>query len=199
MLVLCLQLAAAVLKLEDELTKLIKTIGSALLKDATPDDLAMMSQLSASATGANGTDSTSEFGRLQRLPGFARLQRMLFYNLMTARPDISAQNIRIEHIGKTKPPKCTYGPASHFEDPAPVPGRKIARASYGGAHSSSDKHLQRADSEGELANNGELDENGALSAAAEPALGRATIKSISKLIYERDHNRPVAVVDAASL
>jgi hypothetical protein len=31
------------MKLEEELVKLIKLTGSALLKDATPDDLAMLS------------------------------------------------------------------------------------------------------------------------------------------------------------
>ena len=75
------KLSDAILKLEDEVTKLIKTIGSALLKDATPEDLALMSQLSAAS---GGNDSNSEFARLQRLPGFSRLQRQLFYNLMTA-------------------------------------------------------------------------------------------------------------------
>jgi hypothetical protein len=169
-----LQLADAILKLEDEVTKLIKTIGSALLKDATPEDLALMSQLSAAS---GGNDTNSEFGRLQRLPGYSRLQRQLFYNLMTARPDVSHQNIRIDHVGRVKQPRATYGPASHFEDPAPVVTRKLGRTDdYDG------KGLTRGDSQGELGGDDE-----------EPALGRATIKSISKLIYERDHNKPPVV------
>lgn len=170
------------LKLEDELTKLIKAIGAALLKDATPEDLALMSQLSA-ASGSN--DTNSEFGRLQRLPGYSRLQRQLFFNLMTARPDVTQQNIRIEHVGKVKQPRCTYGPASHYEDPVPVSDRKLGR----GGEQSSERNLTRAISDNELAEAEGVD--------ADPALGRATIKNISKLIFERDHNKPIhAPVDS---
>lgn len=163
------------MKLDDEVTKLIKTIGSALLKDATPEDLALMSQLSAAS---GGNDAHSEFARLQRLPGYSRLQRQLFYNLMTARPDVSAQNIRIDNVGKVKPPRSTRGPASHFEDPTPTSVRKLGRT-----HDLEDRSLARDNSAGEL-------EEGAVE--EEPALGRATIKSISKLIIERDHNKPIA-------
>lgn len=98
------QLGDAILKLEEEVIKLIKLIGSALLKDATPDDLAMISQQqqqqSNAVTASNGGTSeatNSEFNRLQRLPGFSRMQRQLFYNMMTARPDISDQNVRIDN------------------------------------------------------------------------------------------------------
>jgi hypothetical protein len=170
-----LQLADAIFKLEDELTKLIKAIGSALLKDATPEDLALMSQLSAAS---GGNDANSEFGRLQRLPGYSRLQRQLFYNLMTARPDVSQQNIRIDHVGKVKQPRCTYGPAAHFEDPTPVSTNRFGRASH-----EAEGTMNRTESELDLADT-----------ESEPALGRATIKNISKLIYERDHNKVAPVV-----
>lgn len=155
------------LKLEDELAKLIKTIGSALLKDATPEDLALMSQQSAAANN----DANSEFGRLQRLPGYSRLQRQLFYNLMTAQPDVSQHNIRIDHIGRVKAPKTTNGPASHFEDPATSTGRSKLGKTTTDAHS--ERAFMRTDVLGE-----EVD-------TEEPALGRATIKNISKLICER--------------
>lgn len=176
----------AILKLEDEVTKLIKTIGSALLKDATPEDLALMSQLSAAS---GGNDSNSEFARLQRLPGFSRLQRQLFYNLMTARPDVSQQNIRIEHVRKVKEPRTTFGPSSHFEDTDQLllldTSRKFGRGSL--TAELDEKMLHNIDSEENL---GQDDE--------EPALGRATIKSISKLIYERDHNKPITAPTSAS-
>ena len=157
-----------------------------------------MSQQSAATSGPNGADTNSEFGRLQRLPGYSRLQRQLFFNLMTARPDVSQQNIRIDHVGRIKQPKSTYGPASHYEDPTPVSVRRFAgQHGYGtGAHpnnnNNSDKNvtaMQRYDSEADLAGDTSI----------EPALGRATIKNISKLIFERDHNRPIPVIDAASL
>lgn len=172
-----MQLADAVLKLEDELTKLIKTIGSALLKDATPEDLALMSQQSA-ASGSN--DANSEFGRLQRLPGYSRLQRQLFYNLMTARPDVSQQNIRIDHVGRAKQPKTTNGPASHYEEPMQSTIRKLGKTT--GALS--ERNFARLDSGG----------HEVVDPLEEPALGRATIKNISKLICERDNGRPAPVI-----
>ncbi len=173
------------MKLEDELAKLIKTIGSALLKDATPEDLALMSQQSA-ASGSN--DATSEFGRLQRLPGYSRLQRQLFYNLMTARPDVSQQNIRIDFVGKVKPPKTTNGPASHYEDPAlAVSVRRMGRTFAG---QGSERNLVRSDSAAAVASAAE-------DALEEPALGRATIKNISKLICERDNGKPAAMQDSS--
>lgn len=98
-LILLLQLGDSILKVEDEVTKLIKIIGVALLKDASADDLALMGanpSASASAPSAGGAEASSEFGRLTRLPGFSRMQRGLFYNLMTARPDVSEGNIRMK-------------------------------------------------------------------------------------------------------
>jgi hypothetical protein len=43
------------------------------------------------------SDANSEFSRLQRTPGYTRLKRRLFYNLMNAVPDHSPRNIRIDH------------------------------------------------------------------------------------------------------
>jgi hypothetical protein len=65
-------LGDAVIKLEEELIKLIKFTGSALMKDATPDDLALMSQQQPNATTI-AVDSNSEFSRLQRMPGYVVL------------------------------------------------------------------------------------------------------------------------------
>lgn len=152
------------MKLEDELTKLIKVIGSALLKDATPDDLAVMSQQTNAP--AASAEANSEFGRLQRLPGFSRMQRQLFFNLMTAKPDISEGNIRIEQAAKTKKPKSSDGISPR------------ARRGIQGEKSTSSF---------------DEDENNSFNATAvlddhneEPSLGRFTIKNISKLIIDRD-------------
>jgi len=103
------QLPDAVLKLDDELTKLIKIIGTALMKDATPEDLAVM------ASGSPGGVS-SEFSRMQKLPGYSRLQRQLFFNLMTAQPDITQRNIRVERLKTKKQPASFAGPAGQYGD-----------------------------------------------------------------------------------
>jgi hypothetical protein len=150
--------------LEDELTKLIKLIGSALLKDATPDDLAVMSQQSNSSSNA---EANSEFGRLQRLPGFSRMQRQLFFNLMTAKPDISDGNIRIDQTNKAKKPKSSDGISP-----------RVRRGIQG------DKSSSSFEEEGE--NNNFTTSAVLEDRNEEPSLGRFTIKNISKLIIDRD-------------
>lgn len=141
--------------MEDEVTKLIKLIASALLKDATPDDLAIMSQQTGSAS-----DTNSEFGRLQRLPGFARMQKQLFFNMMTARQDVSGQNIRVEQ------------PTKKGGD---VVSNRVRMANM--------KSLQKS--------SGTLEEDRTdgfpdSETGEERALGRDTIKNISRLIVDRD-------------
>lgn len=143
------------MKLEDEVTKLIKLIASALLKDATPDDLAIMSQQSGAAADAN-----SEFARLQRLPGFARMQKQLFFNMMTARQDLSGQNIRVDQQQKK--------------------GVEVAPARVRMANM---KSLQKSSASFEEGKGHGLTDP---ETGDEPALGRDTIKNISRLIVDRD-------------
>ncbi len=147
------------------MTKLIKVIGSALLKDATPDDLAVMSQQSNAPS--NNAEANSEFGRLQRLPGFSRMQRQLFFNLMTAKPDVSEGNIRIEQAVKAKKPKSSDGISPR------------ARRGIQGEKSSG-SFDEVAESNNFTATAVLEDHN------EEPSLGRSTIKNISKLIIDRD-------------
>jgi hypothetical protein len=168
-------LGDAILKLEDEITKLIKVIGVALLKDATPDDLATISQQSAApAAGQNASsDTQSEFGRLQRLPGFTRMQRQLFFNLMTAKPDVSEQNVRIDQQRIVNKPQQSKLENNNIG--------QSPRAKRG---------LQSQLSSGTLPS--QSDEFNAVLKYDDPeevSLDRNTIKSISRLIYERDHNK----------
>jgi hypothetical protein len=167
------QLGDAILKLEDEVIKLIKVIGSALLKDATQDDLAVITQQSNSNSAGNN-DAHSEFGRLQRLPGFSRMQRQLFFNMMTARPDMSDQNIRV-----VKPKK----PAEPSVQIAAAPRNK--KNYIAGQMSSSSLPSDTSDNP----------EAFKLIGTEEPAMGRTTIKNISKLIVERDSTKNKQNID----
>ncbi|RYG69818.1 hypothetical protein EON64_01770 [archaeon] len=169
------QLGDAILKLEDELTKLIKVIGVALLKDATPDDLAMMSQqsngagASAGQSGqAGGNEANSEYGRLTRLPGFSRMQRQLFFNLMTAKPDISEHNIRIDQ-------KVSKPTANKASEPSP----RVKRG------------MVQQQSTSTLNSSQPIEDFGGVTFEdpREMSLDRNTIKNISKLIYERDQGK----------
>lgn len=96
------QLPDAVHKLEDEIAKIIKYIGTAIIKDATPDDLAALTTNNTSSKQESKQDKenhsqdvNSEIGRIRKLPGYQRLQRQLFVNLMSAKQDITERNVRI--------------------------------------------------------------------------------------------------------
>ena len=71
-----------------------------MLKDATPEDIASTqaigNQSVSGGTGNGGSKNNSEIGRLQKLPGFYRLQKQIFYNLMSAKHEHLDQNIRVK-------------------------------------------------------------------------------------------------------
>ena len=97
------QLPDVVHKLEDEIARLIKQIGEKMLKDATQEDLANMSSSIQEFGAHNNNDNTaSETSRLHKLPGYNRLQRQLFNNLMSAVPDDSTANVRVNTLHRYK-------------------------------------------------------------------------------------------------
>jgi hypothetical protein len=146
------QLPDAVHKLEDEVSKLIKAIDVAMLKDATSEDLATLSQQS--------TEGLSEIARLQQLPGFAKIKKTLFYNLMSARPDTSDQNVRCIPSDTRK--NNDWGEGMY--NPVPPQLKKY------GQHEKSSQDFRDFNIAGNT---------------SQP-LDRDIIKSISKLIIERD-------------
>lgn len=133
------------------------------MKDATPDDLAIMSQQSGTAS-----DTNSEFGRLQRLPGFARMQKQLFFNMMTARQDLSGQNVRVDQPKKGE-----------------VVSPRVRMSNMKSLQKSSGSFAEDAD------NNGLPDPE----TGEEQALGRDTIKNISRLIVDRDAPKVRAIME----
>jgi hypothetical protein len=176
-----LQLPDAVHKLEDEISKLIKTIDTAMLKEATTEDLASIGQQGAgnSSSSATAEGQLSEMDRLQKLPGYDRLQRQLFYNLMTARPDISDVNIRV-HLKKKSP----YGTSPGKQSRAAAIGALLS-STYAASVAAADHAAM------EEANNTVTQLNEARPGepiADTQAIDRATIKNISKLIIEKDPN-----------
>jgi hypothetical protein len=109
---------------------------------------------------------------------------------MTARPDISDSNVRIEDIAnlKLRHPKTTGGgmvaqstavaPVQHFNNVAFIGGPSRGKKTSAGGG------MQKA-SEGEAED--WMDAN--FEDPAHGALDRSTIKSISRLIYERDTSK----------
>ena len=146
------QLPDAVHRLEDEVSKLIKAIDAAMLKDATSEDLATLSQQS--------TEGLSEIARLQQLPGFAKIKKTLFYNLMSARPDTSDQNVRCIPTDTRK--NNDWGEGMY--NPVPPQLKKY------GQHEKSSQDFRDFNIAGNT---------------SQP-LDRDIIKSISKLIIDRD-------------
>lgn len=155
-------------KLEDEISKLIKTVDTALLKEATVEDLAAMS----SQQSASGPDQQSEIVRLQKLPGFSRLQRQLFFNLMSARPDTSDSNVRIAAAEAKRLNDTELGQYEIVQPPV----RKNAALN-------SNVHI--------LGGGAPDSPAAGASGGVNDSLDRATIKKISKLIVERDASKGI--------
>jgi hypothetical protein len=76
--------------------KLIKLIGERMLKDATAEDISSMSASVQEYSNMQSAESVSETSRLHKLPGYGRLQKQLFLNLMSAIPDDTDTNIRVK-------------------------------------------------------------------------------------------------------
>lgn len=196
------QLPDAILKLEDEISKLIKFISSAMMKDATPEDLAFLSQQNSSSSsgqggtgagGSTGTDSQSEVGKLQTLPGYSRLQRTLFYNLMSARPDISDKNIRINR--PTSNSNNAYGSGSNNNNQDGSKYNSINKKAYdtNGNNQASSSTLGGKDDDFRLAS------QTGMRAISAPLMDRDTVKSVSQLVIDRDESKFLAmkVIDAS--
>ena len=169
------QLPDAVNKLEDEIAKLIKSIDTAMLKDATSDDLTAMQTQSQTASDSHGENS-SEVARLQKLPGFKRLKKQLFINLMSARPDNSNVNVRVDAIEVQKHNDTELG---HFSDFVPL-------MSKGGSKNAASTNSLGTGIASELSSQGKGPGKGKGPGHANVALDRDTVKKISKLVIERD-------------
>ncbi len=172
------QVADAVRKLEDEVAKSIKIIQASLLKEATPEDLALASSLPTSARDT----TASELMRLHKVPGYGKLKTLLFYNLMSSQADNSQYNIRIEPKDKKL--------NSEFSDPDPRDnkGGENKKGKNGGNNHRSSSTSFGTDKEDDLMaamlsnNPGDGGQQGYQHAT----LDRDTIKNIAKLFVDKD-------------
>lgn len=69
-----------------------------MLKDATAEDISNMSASVQEYNNIQTAETTSETSRLHKLPGYHRLEKQLFFNLMSAVPDSSEKNIRVQPV-----------------------------------------------------------------------------------------------------
>jgi hypothetical protein len=69
-----------------------------MVKDATAEDISNMSTSVQEYNNIQTAETTSETSRLHKLPGYHRLEKQLFFNLMSAVPDSSEKNIRVQPV-----------------------------------------------------------------------------------------------------
>lgn len=86
------QLLDAIHKLDDEIGKVVKQTSALLMRDSSAEDVAVASQSMQSGFSDN---TKSEIQRLQEMPGYSRLQKQVFYNLMTANKGSDDVNVRV--------------------------------------------------------------------------------------------------------
>jgi hypothetical protein len=168
------QLADCIHKLIDEVSKLIKNIGTLIIKDATPDDLALLTANTSKNEKENGSAAEqSEIGKIRKLPGYQRLQRQLFVNLMSARQDVTDKNVRI-YSGVRN--------AASEHDNSVRPDTVYSHA--GGEHES---HSHGDTDRGTSAQEGGRAE--ASNKSSNDPLDRNTVKSISVMILDKNNAR----------
>ena len=157
------QLPDALHKLDDEISRLIKMIGEILLRDATPEDLA--AALDQTGTEGQGRDDRSESARLRKLPGFSRLQKQLWVNMMSAQPDSTVKNVRVPtEVGRAN------------TNLHPPDSQQRNSMNMGGLYSGSYDGGSNSDNVGIPSYVNDVDFS----------LDRGTIKDISKMVVERD-------------
>lgn len=132
-----------------------------MLKDATPEDLLLLSQSQASSTPA----SESEIARLQKLPGFSKMQRTLFFNMMAAKPDNSDSNVRVSAAESRR---------GHKEETS-------VTKSHGHGHLQLSLGTRSLEVQPEMEDEHSPEKNG-----EDSSLDRTTVKNISNLVIERD-------------
>lgn len=88
------QIPETVNQLIEEINTFVKSIETALLKEASPDELKEYED-SMNQGLVNRTSRSSGIEHLHSHPSFNKLNALLFHNLITARPDISNDNVRV--------------------------------------------------------------------------------------------------------
>lgn len=142
----------------------------------------MLSQQSSQQAANN--DSKSEVGKLQVLPGYSRMQRALFFNLMSARPDVSEKNIRIRIAegGDNHKKQINFGEGTGggADDNPGISGHKNKSKSPGVESSST---LGMKDDDLRLPTTSQS------KAIVVPLMDRDTVKNVSKLVIDRDYQK----------
>lgn len=182
------QLADCIHKLIDEVSKLIKNIGTLIIKDATPDDLALLTANTTQNKNEKESGSAaeqSEICKIRKLPGYQRLQRQLFVNLMSARQDVTDKNVRIysnvhtvatEHDSNVRPDTVHSHVGGEHESHA----HAHAHVHSGdGSNGHGGGGTQEGNRPGESTNKSSND-----------PLDRNTVKSISVMILDKNNARP---------
>jgi hypothetical protein len=195
------QIPDAVYKLEDEISKLIKSIDTAMLKEATAEDLAAIggsegmvgAPTSPGAAGGEGQTS-SEIARLQKLPGFSRLTRKVYSNIMCARPDVSDRNVRVRTLAM----RLEMEEDADAQNVAGKRNMDLSRhfSAGGGRGSKGSGLFSTASGIGGAASAVSIEADGTPASGVQnqfyckpgehPLLDRDTLKKISHLVMERD-------------
>ena len=177
------QLADCLHKLIDEVSKLIKNIGTLIIKDATPDDLALLTANTTQNKNEKESGSTaeqSEICKIRKLPGYQRLQRQLFVNLMSARQDVTDKNVRIysdirnsaTEVESTTRPDTVHSHAGGDHE----------------SHSHSHSH-GHGDSDRGVSSAQEGNKIESANKSSNDPLDRNTVKSISVMILDKNNAR----------
>ena len=130
---------------------------------------------------AGYSESQSEIERLQKLPGFGRLEKRIFYNLMTAQKQSNDNNIRVSSV-LTKDSSSTDLNGSV----RPGMGTKVRMLIASPEHNNDESVLGSSESDTDILQRGEVMRNLHSTIDGGDFVDRAKLKEISQLIIDRD-------------
>ncbi len=175
-----LQLPDAVARLHSEILKYFKEISQSMLKEATPEEMMQIS--------GEDDEKQSQIDKLHGLPGFSKLQRQLYVNMMGARPDVTTNNVRV--ISKAQATKASTDGGAH-SDLQQLHHHK-AKAGAAAAFAFASEHAHHAPPAMSAAKR--KDEMYGGPGVDSPVIDRDMAKKISALVFQRDGKGVVPAV-----
>mmetsp|Transcript_19864 Transcript_19864/g.19975 ORF Transcript_19864/g.19975 Transcript_19864/m.19975 type:complete len:522 (+) Transcript_19864:340-1905(+) len=93
------ELLSSIQKLNETVLNEIKDISGLFISESTlAESDANKAKLEGGAKTRAGGEQVNESDWVQKLPGFDDIRKQLFNNIMTARPDVSGNNVRVEIV-----------------------------------------------------------------------------------------------------
>ena len=148
-----------------------------MLRDATPEDIALAS---SNSLQSGFSESSSEIERLRKMPGFGRLEKQIFFNLMTAQRQANDNNVRVSSVIHKD------SSASELNGARPEINTKVRMLIGSPDQNNEESVIGSSDSDADLSARGDIAKTLNSTIDGGDYVDRVKLKEISQLIIDRD-------------